>query len=77
MTSLNFALHADAIIPVAGPDNVVTGKSLVVRDGLIDSFMATDDARQLLGIEHIELSGHTLMPGLVNAHGHAAMTLLR
>jgi 5-methylthioadenosine/S-adenosylhomocysteine deaminase len=26
---------------------------------------------------HLELSSHILMPGLVNAHGHAAMTLLR
>ena len=77
MTSLNFALHADAIIPVAGPDNIVFGKSLIVREGLIDGFIATDDARQILDIEHIELPGHTLMPGLVNAHGHAAMTLLR
>jgi 5-methylthioadenosine/S-adenosylhomocysteine deaminase len=77
MTSLNFALHADAIIPVAGPDNIVTGESLIVREGLIDGFIATDDARQILDIEHIELPGHTLMPGLVNAHGHAAMTLLR
>ncbi|MEK9529169.1 MAG: TRZ/ATZ family hydrolase [Gammaproteobacteria bacterium] len=77
MTSLNFALHADAIIPVAGPDNIVTGMSLIVRAGLIDGFIATDDARQILDIEHIELPGHTLMPGLVNAHGHAAMTLLR
>ena len=77
MTSLNFALHADAIIPVAGADNIVTGKSLIVREGLIDGFIATDDARQILDIEHIELPGHTLMPGLVNAHGHAAMTLLR
>jgi len=77
MTSLNFALHADAIIPVAGPDNIVTGKSLIVREGLIDGFIATDDARRILDVEHIELPGHTLMPGLVNAHGHAAMTLLR
>ena len=77
MTSLNFALHADAIIPVAGPDNIVTGKSLIVREGLIDGFIATDDARHILDVEHIELPGHTLMPGLVNAHGHAAMTLLR
>lgn len=77
MTSLNFALHADAIIPVAGPDNIVSGMSLIVREGLIDGFIATDDARQILDIEHIELPGHTLMPGLVNAHGHAAMTLLR
>ena len=77
MTSPNFALHADAIIPVAGPEQIVTGTSLIVRGGLIHEFVATDKARQILDVEHIELPGHTLMPGLVNAHGHAAMTLLR
>lgn len=77
MTSPNFALHADAIIPVAGPEQIITGTSLIVRGGLIHEFVATDKARQILDVEHIELPGHTLMPGLVNAHGHAAMTLLR
>jgi len=77
MTSLNFALHADAIIPVAGPEQIVTGMSLIVRGGLIHEFVASDKARQILDVEHIELPGHALMPGLVNAHGHAAMTLLR
>ena len=77
MTSLNFALHADAIIPVAGPEQIVTGTSLIVRGGLIHEFVASDKARQILDVEHIELPGHALMPGLVNAHGHAAMTLLR
>lgn len=77
MTSPNFALHADAIIPVAGPENIVTGKSLIVRNGLIDDIVTTANARQLVDVAQIDLPGHTLMPGLVNAHGHAAMTLLR
>ena len=77
MTSPNFALHADAIIPVAGPENIVTGKSLIVRNGLIDDIVTTADARQLVDVAQIDLPGHTLMPGLINAHGHAAMTLLR
>ena len=77
MTSQNFALHADAIIPVAGPENIVTGKSLIVRNGLIDDIVTTANARQLVDVAQIDLPGHTLMPGLVNAHGHAAMTLLR
>ena len=77
MTLPNFALHADAIIPVAGPEKIVTGKSLIVRNGLIEGLVLTEDARQIDDVKHIDLPGHTLMPGLVNAHGHAAMTLLR
>ena len=77
MTSANFAVHADAIIPVAGPENVLKSHSIVVRQGLIDALMPHAQARALSDVDHVELSGHLLMPGLVNAHGHAGMTLLR
>ncbi len=77
MTMTDFVLHPDAIIPVAGPENVITGHSLIVRDGTIIGLPPTEEARQLQDHEHINLPGHTLMPGLINAHGHAAMTLLR
>ncbi len=77
MTSANFAVHAEAIIPVSGPENVLKFHSIVVREGVIDELMPNAQARALSDIEHLELHGHVLMPGLVNAHGHAAMTLLR
>ena len=77
MTSANFAVHADAIIPVSGPENVLKSHSIVVRQGLIDALMPHAQARALSDIDHVELPGHVLMPGLVNAHGHAGMTLLR
>ena len=77
MTPANFAVHADAIIPVSGPNKVLHFHSIVVRDGIIDTLLPHAAARALLDVEHIELPGHVVMPGLVNAHGHAAMTLLR
>ena len=77
MTSANFAVHAEAIIPVSGPENVLKFHSIVVREGVIDELIPNAQARALSDIEHLELRGHVLMPGLVNAHGHAAMTLLR
>jgi hypothetical protein len=36
MTSANFAVHAEAIIPVSGPENVLKFHSIVVREGVID-----------------------------------------
>ena len=77
MTSANFAVHANAIIPVSGPENVLKSHSIVVRQGLIDALMPHAQARALSDIDHVELPDHVLMPGLVNAHGHAGMTLLR
>jgi len=77
MTSVSFAVHADTIIPVSGTQSALKNYSIVVQEGLIKQLMPSTDARQLKGLEHVELPGHVLMPGLVNAHGHAAMTLLR
>ena len=77
MTSANFVVHADAIIPVSGTENVLKKHSIVVMDGVIAALLPSSDARELRDVDHIDLPGHALMPGLVNAHGHAAMTLLR
>mgnify|MGYP001264558643 FL=1 len=77
MTSANFVVHADAIIPVSGPKKVLTSHSIVVKQGVIDALMPREEAKALDGIEHVDLRDHVIMPGLVNAHGHAAMTLLR
>ena len=77
MTSANFAVHADAIIPVSGPENILKSHSIIVRQGLIDALMPNAQARAVSDVDHIELPGHVLMPGLVNAHGHASMSLLR
>ena len=53
MTSANFAVHADAIIPVSGPENVLKSHSIVVRQGLIDALMPHAQARAVLdGDEH-------------------------
>jgi 5-methylthioadenosine/S-adenosylhomocysteine deaminase len=77
MTPANFAVHADSIIPVSGSENVLHSHSIVVRNGVIDALLPHAAARALKDVQHLELPGHALMPGLINAHGHAAMTLLR
>ena len=77
MTPANFAVHADSIIPVSGSENVLHSHSIVVRNGVIDALLPHAAARALTDVEHLELPDHALMPGLINAHGHAAMTLLR
>ena len=77
MTPANFAVHADSIIPVSGSENVLHSHSIVVRNGVIDALLPHAAARALKDVRHLELPGHALMPGLINAHGHAAMTLLR
>lgn len=62
---------ARLIVGTEGSGSVIEDGTIVVRDGRIeaagasDSVMAPADAEQV-----IDVGGKTIMPGLVNAHGH-------
>ncbi len=75
---------ADAVIsprlllPVAPRNNALEGLSVAVGGGVILALGPRDEILDRHpGARHIVLGDHLLMPGLVNAHGHLAMTLLR
>ena len=57
---------------------VLEGNCVAVRDGLIEAVLprAAAEAR-FPAYEKIALDEHVLIPGLVNAHTHAAMSLMR
>ena len=74
----NFVLHARWVIPVEPADAVLASHAVVVRDGLIEAVLPAAEAdRRFPSYEKISLHGHALIPGLVNAHTHAAMSLMR
>jgi len=51
---------------------------VVGKDGCIAEVLPSADARaKYAEADHTELPEHVLMPGLINAHTHAPMTLLR
>ena len=52
--------------------------AVAVRDGMIEAVLpASGAAAAYPGYETLDLPGHVLIPGLVNAHTHAAMCLMR
>ncbi len=71
-------IHAGWIIPVEPEGVVLERHSLIVHEGLIVDILPTEEAvsRYSARLTH-RLGQHALIPGLVNAHTHAAMTLLR
>ncbi len=66
------------IIPVEPAGIVLDEHTLVVAADRIVALLPWADARtQYPAAERVNLGHHVVMPGLVNAHTHAAMTLLR
>ncbi len=66
------------VLPIAPSRTVLSGHSVAVGDGKIIGIGPTQTIHEQFHATAIQrLDGQLLMPGLVNAHGHAAMVLLR
>jgi 5-methylthioadenosine/S-adenosylhomocysteine deaminase len=78
MQTIDTLIHARWIVPVEPDERIYTNHSLAVDEGRILEILPSEEARLRYAptVEHT-LGRHLLIPGLVNAHTHAAMTLLR
>lgn len=74
---LDLLLFPTWLVPVEPAGVVLKGHGLGVRDGRIALIAPRAVALKYQAIETRELEGMLLAPGLINAHGHAAMTLFR
>ncbi len=65
-------------VPIEPANSVLTDHAVVVTDGRIVELLPLSDAREKYQPSVlIERPDHVLTPGFVNAHTHAAMTVLR
>lgn len=71
-------IDARWIAPVEPAGVVLEYHSLIIQQGkILDLLPSNEAALRYTGIRHTRLGSHILLPGLVNLHTHAAMTLLR
>lgn len=71
-------LHCRYVVPVFPENCVLENHSIVIKDGVIADILPRLDAeKKYASIPAVELDQHIVLPGLINAHGHAAMSLLR
>ncbi|OZG71039.1 N-ethylammeline chlorohydrolase [Hahella sp. CCB-MM4] len=76
--NVDLIITARWIVPIRPANLILENSSVVINGGRILDIGDTDDLMQRYsGKEHVSLPEHVLMPGMINAHGHAAMTLFR
>lgn len=74
---IDLLVEARWIAPVE-PDVLLTGHALAVRGSRIVDLLPANEAQlRYEADEHLQLSNHLLIPGLINLHTHAAMSLMR
>ena len=77
-TAIDLLIEARWIIPVEPADVVLENHAIAIDNGKIVAILQQAEAQLLfLPKETKRLAHHILIPGLINLHTHAAMTLLR
>jgi len=75
---IDLLITAPWVVPVEPEGRVLERHALAVRDGRIVALLPQAEAQRRYHAQQvIDRPGHVLLPGLVNAHTHAAMNLLR
>jgi 5-methylthioadenosine/S-adenosylhomocysteine deaminase len=78
MQAVDTLIHAAWVAPVEPPGAVFADHTVAIKDGRIAALLPSAQAADAFTApEALRLGQHLLIPGLVNLHGHAAMTLLR
>jgi 5-methylthioadenosine/S-adenosylhomocysteine deaminase len=71
-------IQAGTILPVDEHDSVLSDHALVVDGGRIVDLLPSKEAQAKYQTDElVDLPGHALIPGLINAHAHSPMVLLR
>ena len=78
MDSVDLILSPKWLIPVVPQEVCLENYSIVVNQSRIIDILPTDAiSSRYEATKHINLDTHALIPGLINAHTHAAMSLMR
>ena len=77
-TKIDLLINARWIIPVVPEAAVFENCALAVdRQRIVGIYPQAEAKLKFIADSVVNLADHMLIPGLVNAHGHAAMSLLR
>jgi len=78
MTPIDLLINARWIIPVVPANRIFNDCAIAIHQGRIIALLPQEEAaKRFIAARTESLDEHILIPGLINAHGHAAMSLLR
>lgn len=75
---VDLLIHAEWIVPVVPENQVLSHHTLAVDGGRIHTILPRAEAESEFQASQVyDLPGQVLIPGLINTHTHASMSLLR
>ena len=78
MRTVDLIINARWCLPMTAEQLILENHSVVINEGTIVALLPQAQAAQHYQATHqYHLNEHCLMPGLINNHGHSAMTLFR
>jgi len=78
MTAIDTLLHGRWVVPVSAGDPCLQNHSVVIHEDRIVDVLPTESAKAAYQASvAYDFGRHALIPGLINAHTHAAMSLFR
>ena len=77
MTVVDQIIWARWIVPVVPHECVLENHGIAIRNGKIEAIVAPGAEERFEARKQVHLDQHVVIPGLVNAHTHAAMVFLR
>ncbi|KAL4151929.1 hypothetical protein PRNP1_008865 [Phytophthora ramorum] len=76
--TVDLVIYAAHVVPVVPRDLVLHDAAIVVHETRIIAVLPQAEARErFVGVEETHLDRHIVLPGLINLHTHAPMTLFR
>lgn len=78
MKNVDLIINARWCLPMTAEQLILENHSIVINEGNIVALLPQNQAEQLYqATKTQDMAEHCVMPGLINNHGHTAMTLFR
>ena len=78
ITAADIRINARWVIPIAPANEVLEHQAVLIQGERIAAVVSQEEAdARFRAKETIDLPHHVVLPGLINMHGHAAMSLFR